>query len=110
MRSISEQPERRRQTPGCKRLQVANNPLRLVTSGIGASPLIEFRLLGPFEVLVDGRPAELGGARPKAILAILLLNRGTVISGETLERVDVHRVRTDLQPVAGASGDENAVP
>lgn len=73
-----------RQTPGCKRLQVAKSPLGLVTSGIGASPVIEFRLLGPFEVLIDGARAELGGTRPKALLAILLLNRGKAVSGERI--------------------------
>jgi hypothetical protein len=36
------------------------------------SPRIEFRLLGPFEVLLDGQRAELGGARARAVLAILL--------------------------------------
>lgn len=46
--------------------------------------MIEFRLLGPFEVLIGGAPAELGGARPKALLAILLLNRGKAISGERI--------------------------
>lgn len=46
--------------------------------------MIEFRLLGPFEVLIDGQRAELGGARPRAILAILLLHRGEVISNERI--------------------------
>jgi len=44
------------------------------------SPRIEFRLLGPFEVLLDGQRAEFGGARARAVLAILLLHRGEVIS------------------------------
>jgi YVTN family beta-propeller protein len=41
---------------------------------------MEFRILGTLEVLVDGRQAPLGGARQRAVLAILLLHRGEVVS------------------------------
>jgi DNA-binding SARP family transcriptional activator len=41
---------------------------------------MEFRVLGSFEVLVDGRQIPLGGARQRAVLAILLLHRGEVVS------------------------------
>lgn len=37
---------------------------------------MEFRLLGPVEVLVDGVTLPIGGAKPRAILAMLLLDAG----------------------------------
>jgi DNA-binding SARP family transcriptional activator len=45
---------------------------------------VEFRILGPLEVLRDGRPVQLGGARQRAVLAILLLHAGEVVSAERL--------------------------
>ena len=41
---------------------------------------MEFRILGPLEVLADGRQVPLGGARQRGVLAILLLHRGEVVS------------------------------
>jgi peptide/nickel transport system substrate-binding protein len=43
-----------------------------------------FRILGPLEVTLDERPVALGGGRERAILAILLLNIGEVVSVERL--------------------------
>ena len=38
---------------------------------------VEFRILGPLEVLDgDGRPLPLGGAKQRALLAVLLLHPG----------------------------------
>jgi predicted ATPase/DNA-binding SARP family transcriptional activator len=45
---------------------------------------LEFRLLGPLEVLRDGRRVELGGTKPRAVLAVLLLNAGRVVSNDRL--------------------------
>ena len=42
--------------------------------------MLDFRILGPLEVLDDDRPIELGGARQRAVLAILLLHRGETVS------------------------------
>jgi DNA-binding SARP family transcriptional activator len=42
--------------------------------------MLEFRILGPLEVLDDDRTVELGGARQRAVLAILLLHRGETVS------------------------------
>jgi DNA-binding SARP family transcriptional activator len=39
----------------------------------------EFRVLGPVEVVVDGRSARLA-PRPRALLAVLVLNAGHVVS------------------------------
>jgi YVTN family beta-propeller protein len=43
-----------------------------------------FRTLGPLEVHAAGRRTELGGGRQRALLAILLLNRGEVVSIDRL--------------------------
>ena len=40
---------------------------------------IEFRVLGPVDAFVDGRPAQLA-PRPRAVLAVLLLHAGQVVS------------------------------
>ncbi len=45
---------------------------------------MEFRLLGPVEVLRDGRPVPLGGAKPRALLALLLLHANEVVSRDRL--------------------------
>jgi DNA-binding SARP family transcriptional activator len=44
----------------------------------------EFRLLGPLEAVVDGTPVPLAAAKPRALLALLLLNRNHVVSTERL--------------------------
>ena len=41
--------------------------------------MLEFRILGPLQVLDDDRTIELGGARQRAVLAILLLHRGEAV-------------------------------
>ncbi len=46
---------------------------------------MEFRLLGPLEVLGDdGAPIPLGGKRPRALLTLLLLNANDVVSTDRL--------------------------
>jgi DNA-binding SARP family transcriptional activator/DNA-binding beta-propeller fold protein YncE len=40
---------------------------------------MEFRLLGPFEVLEQGREVDVGGGRQQALLALLLLRRNEVV-------------------------------
>jgi DNA-binding SARP family transcriptional activator len=45
---------------------------------------MEFRVLGRLEVAYGGRPIELGGERQRALLAILLLGRGEVMSADRL--------------------------
>jgi DNA-binding SARP family transcriptional activator len=44
----------------------------------------EFRLLGPLEAVVDGTAVPLAAAKPRSLLALLLLNRNRVISSERL--------------------------
>jgi DNA-binding SARP family transcriptional activator len=44
----------------------------------------EFRLLGPLEALIDGDSVNLAAAKPRALLALLLLNRNRVVPTETM--------------------------
>jgi DNA-binding SARP family transcriptional activator len=44
----------------------------------------EFRLLGPLEAVVDGTPVRLQAEKPRALLALLLLNRNRVVPTERL--------------------------
>jgi DNA-binding SARP family transcriptional activator len=44
----------------------------------------EVLVLGPVEVRVDGRPVSAGGARQRAVLAVLALAGGRVVSAEEL--------------------------
>ena len=45
---------------------------------------MEFRILGPLEVEDDGRKIPLGGAKQRALLALLLLSRGRPVSTDRL--------------------------
>jgi DNA-binding SARP family transcriptional activator len=44
----------------------------------------EFRLLGPLEVVVEGTRVRLDAAKPRALLALLLLNRNRVVATDRL--------------------------
>lgn len=46
--------------------------------------MLEFRLLGPVEVVADGRPSSLPAAKPRALLAALLLSSNRVVSVDRL--------------------------
>jgi len=45
---------------------------------------LEFRILGPLEVVLEGDPLALGGKRQRALLAALLLQAGRVIAADRL--------------------------
>jgi DNA-binding SARP family transcriptional activator len=45
---------------------------------------VYFRILGPLEVVEEGRPLPLGGPRQRALLAILLLRANQVVSSDRL--------------------------
>src|SRR3954467_8293076 len=45
---------------------------------------MEFGILGPLEVRVDGRTVAFGGARPRAVFAVLALNANQPVSAERL--------------------------
>ena len=53
---------------------------------------LRFRILGPVEVLLDGEPIAIGGARQQALLAMLLCARNRVVPSDRLlgEGVDGH--------------------
>jgi DNA-binding SARP family transcriptional activator len=44
----------------------------------------EFRILGPLEVVDDGRAVDLGGPRQRAVLALLLLHAGEAVPADRL--------------------------
>ena len=46
--------------------------------------MVEFRILGPLEVVADGRPVVVGAPKVRALLAVLLLHRGGVVSTDRL--------------------------
>ncbi|MGH3921547.1 MAG: BTAD domain-containing putative transcriptional regulator, partial [Pseudonocardiaceae bacterium] len=48
---------------------------------------MEFRVLGPLEVLVDKRPLGLGGPQQRAVLAVLLLEANRTVSSAQIIRV-----------------------
>ena len=45
---------------------------------------VDFKLLGPLEILVDGQPRPLGSPAEKAVLAVLLLAAGRTVPRESL--------------------------
>jgi predicted ATPase/DNA-binding SARP family transcriptional activator len=45
---------------------------------------LEIRILGPFEVLAGATPADVGGSKRQALLAMLALARGRVVEVDTL--------------------------
>jgi predicted ATPase/DNA-binding SARP family transcriptional activator len=61
---------------------------------------VEFRLLGPLEVVDDdGETVALGGQRPRALLALLLLNANEVVSVDRL----LDGIWGEKPPASGAS-------
>jgi YVTN family beta-propeller protein len=46
--------------------------------------LVVFRILGPLEVVEHGRPVSVGAPKVRALLAVLLLHRGEVVSTDRL--------------------------
>jgi YVTN family beta-propeller protein len=50
-----------------------------------AAPVhLEFRILGPLDVVRDGSPIPLGGAKQRAVLAVLVLHAGEIVPLERL--------------------------
>jgi DNA-binding SARP family transcriptional activator len=45
---------------------------------------VEFRVLGPLEVLSEGERLPLGGGKQRALLAVLLLHANEVVSSDRL--------------------------
>ena len=51
---------------------------------MGGGAQLEFRVLGPLEALRDGAPVELPRPKQRALLAMLLLNAGQIVSTDRL--------------------------
>jgi DNA-binding SARP family transcriptional activator/ABC-type branched-subunit amino acid transport system substrate-binding protein/streptogramin lyase len=51
---------------------------------VAETAAVEYVVLGPLEVRVDGRAVELRGGKQRALLTMLLLNAGKVVSGDSL--------------------------
>ncbi|KAA0019001.1 BTAD domain-containing putative transcriptional regulator [Antrihabitans cavernicola] len=47
-------------------------------------PRVDIRVLGPVQLLVDGRPLAVGGPKPRALLAMLTINRRRAVPAEAL--------------------------
>ena len=45
---------------------------------------MEFRILGPLELVEDGRPVEVAGHRQRVVLALLLVHANEVVSSDRL--------------------------
>ena len=50
--------------------------------------VLEVRLLGPFEVIVAGKPVEVRGAKRQALVAFLALRAGRVVATTTPDATD----------------------
>jgi DNA-binding SARP family transcriptional activator/tetratricopeptide (TPR) repeat protein len=55
-----------------------------VSSPAGSSTGFEVRVLGPVEVVWDGKSVDIGGAKARSLVARLLIDRGLVISVDRL--------------------------
>ncbi len=66
---------------------------------------MEFRILGPLEVLEDGRPVELAGGRQRTLLALLLLHANEVVSNDRL----IDGLWGERPPATAAKVLQNAV-
>lgn len=62
----------------------ADAPGTADSSAAVADPEVGFRLLGPLEILVDGRSQAMPGGKPKGLLAVLLINRNRVVPSEAI--------------------------
>jgi class 3 adenylate cyclase len=66
---------------------------------------VEFRVLGPFEVLVEGRVLELTRPKQRSLLALLLLHAGEVVSTDRL----VEELWAGRPPKAAVGSLQNVV-
>jgi len=58
---------------------------RLTNHGeVSTLPTVELGVLGPLQVRLDGAPVAIPGAKPRAVLTMLGLHSGSVVSADTL--------------------------
>jgi DNA-binding SARP family transcriptional activator len=67
--------------------------------------VIEFRILGPVEAARDGHVVALGGVRPRAVLALLVLHAGRTVSRDRL----VDELWGEVPPATARNVLHNAV-
>ena len=65
-------------------MQLACKPVTVPLAGVPALKIMDFAILGPLEVRRDDRRVVLGGAKPRAVLTVLLLRTGEPVSAERL--------------------------
>ena len=58
--------------------------IRPAPDGVASRTTMDFRILGPLEVRSDHGAVALGGVKPRAVLAMLLLNANEPVSAERL--------------------------
>ena len=67
--------------------------------------MLVFRLLGSLEVEREGQPVEVSGQKQRAVLAILLLRAGEVVSSERL----ITELWGESPPPTAATALQNAI-
>lgn len=82
---------------------------------------VEYRILGPLEVVRDGHPVALGSGKQRALLAVLLLHAGEIVPTDRLidlvwggdpPRTAAHSVQiyvSELRRALGAAGEPAAI-
>ena len=61
---------------------------------------MDFRILGPLEVLDEGRGVTLGGTKQRALLALMALERGRTVTTDALvEALWAEQAPGRLRPV-----------
>jgi DNA-binding SARP family transcriptional activator len=79
---------------------------------------LDIHLLGPLEVVIDGRPVELGGTQRRALLAVLLLNANQVVStdrlidelwGDQPPPTAAHTIQVHVSQLRKQLGDASAI-
>jgi DNA-binding SARP family transcriptional activator len=95
---------------------------RCDTERLPSARVLEFRILGPLEVVADEGPLTLGGPKQRATLAILLLDANRVVSVERLADdlysgaapvtavTQVQRQISELRKILGGSAIETRAP
>ena len=59
-------------------------PAGAMSPAVSAEPRLEIRVLGPVEIAWDGRTVDIGGAKARALVARLLIDRSLVVSVDRL--------------------------
>ena len=67
--------------------------------------MIEFRVLGPLEVLDEGEPVSIGGRKQRMVLAMLLLEAGRVVSSARL----IDAIWGDEPPRSATTSLQNSI-